>query len=100
VLVPALQPGDVVVWDHLQPHKNAQVKKALEAAGARVEPLPVSSPDLTPIEEMFSRVKEYLRSVGKRTTRTVLSALGQALRRITPGDIGGWFQDRCAYALH
>jgi transposase len=100
VLVPALQPGDVVVWDNLQPHKNARVIAAIEAAGARVEPLPVYSPDLTPIEELGSKVKEFLRSVGARTTQTVMGALGTALAQITPEDIEGWFQDRCAYAMH
>jgi transposase len=100
VLVPELQPGDVVVWDNLQPHKNAQVIAAIEAVGARVEPLPVYSPDLTPVEELGSKVKEFLRSVGARTTRTVMAALGKALGQVAPSDIGGWFQDRCAYALH
>lgn len=100
VLVPELQPGDVVVWDNLQPHKNAQVIQAIEAVGARVEPLPVYSPDLTPIEEMGSKVKGVLRSIGARTTKTVMAALGEALEQITPRDIGGWFQDRCAYAMH
>jgi transposase len=100
VLVPELQPEDVVVWDNLQPHKNAQVIAAVEAAGARVEPLPVYSPDLTPIEEMGSKMKEFLRSVGARTTQTVMAAVGEALERITPSDIGGWFQDRAAYAMH
>jgi transposase len=100
VLVPELQPGDVVVWDNLQPHKNAAVIAAIEAAGARVEPLPVYSPDLTPVEELGSKVKAFLRSVGARTTQTVMGAVGAALEQITPSDIGGWFQHRCAYALH
>ena len=100
VLVPQLEPGDVVVWDNLQPHKNREAIQAIQAAGARVEPLPVYSPDLTPIEEMGSKVKGFLRSVGARTTATVMTALGQALRRVTASDIGGWFQDRCAYAMH
>lgn len=99
VLVPELQPGDVVVWDNLQPHKNAEVIKAIEAAGARVKPLPVYSPDMTPIEEMFSKIKEYLRSVGARTRDAVMDAMGEALKQITPDDICGWFQDRCAYAV-
>ena len=100
VLVPELQPGDVVVWDNLQAHKNAQVIAAIEAVGARVEPLPVYSPDLTPVEELGSKVKEFLRSVGARTTQTVMGALGTALEQITPSDIRGWFQDRCAYAMN
>jgi transposase len=100
VLVPELQPGDVVVWDNLQPHKNAQVIAAIEAAGARVEPLPVYSPDLSPVEELGSKVKAFLRSVGARTTQTVMGAVGTALEQISPSDIRGWFQDRCAYAMH
>ena len=98
--MPALQPEDVVVWDNLQPHKNAQVIAAIEAVGARVEPLPVYSPDLTPIEEMGSKMKEFLRALGARTTQTVMAAVGKALEQITPCDIGGWFQDRAAYAMH
>jgi transposase len=100
VLVPVLQPGDVVVWDNLQAHKNTQVVAAIEAVGARVEPLPVYSPDLTPVEELVSKVKEFLRSVGARTTETVMEAVGTALEQITPSDITGWFHDRCAYAMH
>lgn len=100
VLVPELHPGDVVVWDNLQPHKNAQVRAAIEAVGARVEPLPVYSPDLTPIEELGSKVKEFVRGVGARTTHTVMGALAMALTHVTRSDIGGWFQDRCAYAMH
>jgi transposase len=100
VLAPQLQPGDVVVWDNLQPHKDAEAIRAVQAVGAAVEPLPVYSPDKTPIEEMFSKAKEYLRSVAARTTETVIAAMGGALKLITPTDIVGWFQDRAAYAMH
>ncbi len=99
VLVPELQPEDVVVWDNLPPHKDAQAIAAIEAVGARVEPLPVYSPDLTPIEELGAKVKEVLRAVGARTTETVMTFLGWTLETITQKDIGGWFQDRCAYAM-
>ena len=61
VLVPELRRGDVVIWDNLKPHKAAAVRAAIEAAGARVIPLPPWSPDLTPIEEMISKVKGALR---------------------------------------
>src|SRR5262249_10513147 len=60
VLVPSLQAGDVVIWDNLKVHKDAEVIRQIAAVGARVEPLPPYSPDLTPIEEMFSKVKEHL----------------------------------------
>lgn len=99
VLVPTLQPGDVVVWDNLKPHKNNAVVAAVEAAGARVEPLPPYSPDETPIEEMFSKAKTYLRKVAARTKDTVIQALGEALNWITPNDCLGWFKDRAAYAF-
>lgn len=99
-LVPQLRKGDVVVWDNLQPHKNPHVVEAIQAVGARVEPLPPWSPDKTPIEELFSKVKAYLRKVASRTFDTVVTGMGEALQLVTPKDICGWFQDRCAYAMH
>jgi transposase len=99
-LVPQLQQGDVVVWDNLKPHQNPQVVQAIEAVGARVEPLPPWSPDKTPIEELFSKVKTHLQKVAARTFETVVGAMGEALVLVTPKDIDGWFQDRCAYAMH
>jgi transposase len=99
VLVPELGPEDVVVWDNLQPHKNPAVIAAVEAVGARVEPTPPYSPDLTPIEEMFSKTKAHLRRVAARTTETVISAMGEALASVSPSDILGWFHDRAAYAM-
>ncbi len=98
-LVPELHQGDVVVMDNLQPHKNRAVIAAIEAVGARVEPLPVYSPDLTPIEEMFSKTKTCLRTAAARTTDTVITAMGKALDRVTTRDILGRFHDRCAYAM-
>jgi transposase len=100
VLVPVLKPDDVVVWDNLTPHKNSAVIAAVQSIGARVEPLPPYSPDETPIEEMFSKTKTYLRKVAARTKDTVIQALGEALNLVTPKDCIGWFQDRCAYAFH
>ena len=98
-LVPTLRPGDVVVWDNLAAHKSPVARAAVEAAGARVEALPVYSPDLTPIEEMFSKMKAYLRSAAARTTDAVITAMGAALDRVTQSDTLGWFRDRCAYAM-
>ncbi len=100
VLVPQVRPGDVVIWDNLKPHQNAQTIAILEKAGAQVEPLPPHSPDKTPIEEMFSKVKGHLRTVAARTVQTVMEALGKGLQQVTTTDIQGWFKDRCAYAMH
>src|SRR5262249_42941602 len=91
-LVPDLQPGDVVVWDNLQPHKNAAVGRAIAEAGATVKPLPPHSPDLTPIEKLWSKVKERLRALAARTVPRVYRAVGTALREVTRADILGWFR--------
>jgi transposase len=91
VLVPELHKGDVVVFDNLKPHLAAGVAKSIEGAGARVLPLPPYSPDYTPIEEMFSKVKQGLRRAEARTKARLYDAVGQVLRRVTPQDSFGWF---------
>jgi transposase len=99
VLVPELKPGDVVIWDNLKPHQSEEAIEFVEAVGAEVVPLPPWSPDLTPIEEMISKVKGALRSAAARTTETVYAAFGSALHDVTPENIAGWFRDRAAYAM-
>lgn len=100
VLVPELQAGDVVIWDNLQPHKNVEVVRAITQAQAEVVPLPPHSPDLNPIEKMFSKVKEKLRSLAARTTEGVYQAMGTALEKVTPKDIVGWFQSCDLCPIH
>jgi transposase len=99
VLVPELKPGDVVIWDNLKPHKSEEAIEAIEATGARVDPLPPWSPDLTPIEEMVSKVKGAMRSAAARTTNAVYWAFASALDQVTLNDIAGWFRSRAAYAM-
>lgn len=99
VLVSQLKPGDVVIWDNLKPHQSEEAIEAIEAAGARVEPLPPWSPDLTPIEEMVSKVKGAMRSAAARTTEAVYGAFASALADVTLEDIAGWFRSRAAYAM-
>jgi transposase len=99
VLVAELRPGDVVIWDNPQPHRSEDAVAAVEGAGARVVPLPPWSPDLTPIEEKVSKVKDALRSARKRTKQAVYEAIVEALHDVTPEDIAGWFRDRAAYAM-
>jgi transposase len=91
LLAPALRPGDVVIWDHLKPHEDEAARAAVEGAEARVEPLPPYSPDLTPIEELWSKVKGVLRSVAGRTTAAVYEGMQQAFASVCPRDIQGWF---------
>jgi len=79
--------------------QSEEAIELVEAVGAQVVPLPPWSPDLTPIEEMISKVKGLLRSAAARTTETVYAAFGSALHDVTPENIAGWFQDRAAYAM-
>jgi transposase len=99
VLVPALRPGDVVVMDNLAAHKAAAVRAAVEAAGATVLYLPPYSPDLNPIEKMWSKVKTLLRSAAARTKEALEAAIAQALAAVTADDCRGWFQS-CGYAVN
>jgi transposase len=92
VLVPALRRGDVVVFDNLTSHLGPAVFEAIERAGASVRPLPPYSPDDTPIEEMFSKFKQFLRRVGARAKEHLYDAIGEGLREVTPEDILGWFR--------
>jgi transposase len=100
VLVPELREGDVVVPDNLKPHLAPGVAAAIERAGARVLPLPPYSPDDTPIEEMYSKVKTLLRRIAARTKGDLDDGIGEALKQVTPQDILGWFQEAGLYATH
>jgi transposase len=92
VLVPALREGDVVVFDNLSSHLGRGVSEAIEAAGASVLRLPPYSPEYTPIEEMFSKFKAFLRGVGARAKDHLYDAIGEGLREVSIRDILGWFQ--------
>jgi transposase len=96
VLAPTLHPGDVVILDNLPAHKQEPAEAAIRAAGAEVRFLPPYSPDLNPIEKMFSKVKESLRATAARTIDSLVDAIGVALRSVTDRDIIGWFRS-CGY---
>ncbi len=91
-----LRPGDIVVMDNLSAHKDARVVAAIESAGAIACWLPPYSPDFNPIESMWSKVKEVLRSLEARTAEALLDAIGAALRSVTMTDAEGWFA-HCGY---
>ena len=98
-LVPALTPGDIVVMDNLASHKVAGVAEAIEAAGASVWYLPPYSPDLNPIEKLWSKVKAWLRRVGARTLDGLLHAVGDALNAVRPDECLNYFIS-CGYATY
>ncbi len=91
MLARTLHEGDVVVMDNLSPHKTQGVQAAIEEAGATVRYLPPYSPDFNPIEPMWSKVKQGLRSAAARDAPELLTAIGDALRSVTPGDCAGFF---------
>ena len=90
-LVPSLRPGDIVVMDNLGSHKGKAVRRAIRAAGARLFFLPKYSPDLNPIEQLFAKLKHWLRTAAKRTVETVCQAIGEVLNRITPDECSNYF---------
>lgn len=91
-LVPTLRPGDVVILDNLSCHKTAEAARLIAAAGAELRFLPAYSPDLNPIERMFSKLKAWLRAAKARTIDGLIEAMGDALRAVRPADIVGWFR--------
>ena len=97
MLVPTLRPDDVVVMDNLSPHKTVGVQEAIEAVGATVRYLPPYSPDFNPIEFMWSKVKQHLRSAAARTHGQLVIAVGDAMHSVTPDDCRGFFAG-CGYA--
>lgn len=99
VLVPTLQPGDIVVMDNLRAHKVAGVASAINACGASLRYLPPYSPDLSPIEPCWSKLKTYLRKVRARMREALDVAMTNAVATITEMDARGWFA-HAGYALH
>lgn len=96
VLVATLRPGQIVVLDNLSSHKADEIRRMVEAAGCQLWPLPPYSPDLNPIEKMWSKVKEVLRSAKARCTEELDRAVAEALAKVTPQDAVGWFES-CGY---
>lgn len=98
VLCPALKQGDIVVMDNLSVHKSPEVLKLIEAVGAEVRFLPAYSPDLNPIEKMWSKIKALLRSAEARTPQELDEAISQAFSKITANDAAGYFTS-CGYSI-
>jgi len=85
-----------MVMDNLQVHKMKRVSDLVEGAGAEVLFLPSYSPDFSPIEEAFSKVKGILRRIGARTREALLEATSEALDAVSRTDARGWF-GHCGY---
>jgi len=98
VLCPTLVPGDIVIMDNLRAHKVAGIRERIEACGAQLIYLPPYSPDLSPIEPCWSKLKTLLRTAQARTRAALDAAIQRVLAAVTPSDARGWFR-HCGYAL-
>lgn len=90
-LAPTLQPGDVVILDNLATHKVHGVRAAIEEAGANLWYLPPYSPDLNPIENLWSKIKQRLRGLAPRTQEELSEAVRIAFGTVSPADCQGFF---------
>lgn len=98
VLAPQLRPGDVVILDNLSSHKRVKTRALIEAAGASLEFLPPYSPDLNPIEMVFAKIKQLLRSLACRTQEALWAAMQGVLEEVSATDAFNCFR-HCGYTL-
>ena len=98
VLGPTLCEGDVVIMDNLPSHKVKGIEEAIESRGATLIYLPPYSPDFSPIEECWSKVKAWLRKIKARTLEALDEAIVDALDQVTTSDAAGWFT-HCGYSV-
>jgi transposase len=97
-LAPSLTEGQVVVMDNLGAHQPKRIRELIEARGAELVFMPSYSPDLNPIEQAFSKIKNILRKLGARTHEALLEAMEEALSKVSAADAAGWF-DHCGYQV-
>jgi transposase len=96
-LVPTLRAGDIVVMDNLASHKSKAVRRAIQAAGAKLFYLPPYSPDLNPIEPVFSKLKHLMRQASERTVEAVWRRIGSLLDQFLPSECANYIKN-CGYA--
>jgi transposase len=99
VLVPTLRAGDVVVMDNLSVHKVPDIDAMIRGAGAQLIYLPPYSPDWSPIESCWSKIKTRLRGMKARTREALDQALTKVIGKISNSDARGWFA-HCGYSIH
>ena len=93
VLLPVLRPGDIVILDNLGSHRSKAVRQLIRSAGAKLFFLPKYSPDLNPIEQVFSKLKHLLRKAAARTAETVCAAIGELLGAFTSDECANYFKN-------
>lgn len=96
ILAPTLRPGDIVIMDNLSAHKSAFAQAIVAARQASIRYLPAYSPDLNPIEKMWSKVKQILKGIKPRNHEELFVGTGNALNLVSASDAEGWFAS-CGY---
>ena len=91
ILLPALQPGMVIVVDNVGAHQPERIRELVHAAGCELVFLPAYSPDLSPVEEAFSKLKALVKAAAARTRAALDAAIAAALAAVTAADAAGWF---------
>ena len=97
ILLPSLRPGQIVLWDTLPVHQNQTVRQLIAAHGCHVRFRPPYSPDCSPIDQAFSKLKTARRHAGARTRPDLAEAIATGLATITPRDATAWLRS-CGYA--
>ena len=92
VLLPSLEPGQIVVMDDLSAHRPKRIRDLIEQRGCELVYLPSYSPDFNPIEEAFAKIKNLLRKAGARTKEALVEAIGATLSAVTAADVQGFFE--------
>lgn len=92
-LVPVLKPGDIVILDNLSSHKAKAARRAIRRAGARLLFLPPYSPDLNPIEQVFSKLKHLMRKAAERTRENVWRKIGQLIDLFSPDECANYLRN-------
>jgi transposase len=92
-LLPTLRPGDIVVMDNLSSHKGTAIRRAIRAAGAKLFFLPPYSPDLNPIERLFSKLKALLRKTAERTVEATWKRIGVLLKEFSPAECANYVRN-------
>jgi transposase len=91
VLLLTLRPGDIVIMDNLGSHRGKAVRQLIRSAGVKLFFLPKYSPDLNPIEQVFAKLKHFLRKAAARTVEAVCFAIGETLQLFTPEECASYF---------
>ena len=97
-LAPSLSEGQVVMMDNLGAHRPKRIRELIEARGGELVYVPSYSPEMNPIEQAFSKIKNILRKLGARTHEALLEAMEEALCKVTPAEAAGWF-GHCGYEV-